>query len=109
MKTGRKSSSDQVMYAQEATLTRKVRDWLELQPDIHFYKASDRYHKGISDFILCVGGTFVGAELKAKNGKPSPHQLLFIRMVKAAGGIGGVCYTVADVKDLVEEARRHGK
>lgn len=98
-------SSDQRSYAQEATLTSKVKDWLEAQPDIHFYKASDRFNKGISDNILCVRGIFVAVELKAENGKPTPHQLLFIKQIQNAGGLGGVCYTVGQVKDLVEQAR----
>lgn len=97
--------SDNKRYAQEATITKIVKDWLEVQRDIAFYKASDRYHKGISDFILCVGGVFVGVELKKDDGKPSPHQLLFIKQIQKAGGIAGVCYTLKDVKDLVEEAR----
>lgn len=100
------SSSDLKRYAQEATLTSKVKAWLEVQPDIAFYKASDRYHKGISDVIICVRGIFVGAELKADDGKPSPHQLLFIKQIQRAGGVAGVCYTLGEVKELVEEARR---
>lgn len=102
---GKPLSSDQTKYSQEATLTRKVKEWLEAQPDVHFYKASDRYHKGISDFIACVRGRFVGIELKAKDGKPTPHQLLFIKQVQDTGGIAGVCYTLAEVKALVEKAR----
>lgn len=104
------SSSDLKRYAQEATLTRKTKEWLEVQPDISFYKASDRYHKGVSDFIACVNGQFVGIELKADDGKPSPHQLLFIKQVRLAGGIAGVCYCMQDVKNLVEAARlMHGR
>lgn len=98
-------SSDQKKYKQEAPLTAKVKDWLETQPDIHFYKASDRYHKGVSDLILCVRGIFVGAELKAIDNTASPHQILFIKQIRKAGGIGGVCYTLGEVKALVEEAR----
>lgn len=104
-----KLSSDQKRYKQEATLTSRVREWLMFQDDIHFYKASDRYNKGISDFILCVNGVFVGAELKADKGTASPHQELFIKQVKEAGGIAGVCYTLAEVIDLVEEARARSR
>ncbi len=107
MTTERRLSSDQRRYAQEATLTKKVKEWLEVQRDIHFYKASDRYHKGVSDFILCVRGVFVGAELKADDGKPSPHQNLLIKQVTDAVGIAGVCYTLSDVKELVEQARNY--
>lgn len=99
------SQSDLARYPQEATITKKVKEWLEIQPDIHFYKASDRYHKGVSDLILCVGGIFVGVELKADKGRASAHQTLFIRNVRDAGGVAGVCYNLAEVKTLVEKAR----
>lgn len=105
MKTEKKSESENVKYKQEATLTKKVKEYLEVQPDVCFYKASDRYHKGISDIIACVRGRFVAIELKKDGGVASPHQLLYIKQVEKTGGIGGVCDTVADVKALVERAR----
>ena len=92
-------------YDREATLTKKVKAWLNTQDDIAYYKVSDRYQKGISDFIICVGGIFVAVELKAAGGTASPHQKLFIKEIQKAGGIGGVCYTLHDVKELVRAAR----
>ncbi|MNH28600.1 hypothetical protein D3C79_887780 [compost metagenome] len=97
---------DQKRYPLEADLTSKVKDWLDLQRDISYWKASDRYTKGVSDIILCVGGWFVGAELKADDGVPSPQQSLFIREMLKVNGIAGVCYTLGEVKALVEEARQ---
>ena len=98
-------ADDMLTYAQEATLTKKVKEWLDTQEDIFYYKASDRYKKGISDFIICVDGMFVAAELKATGGTASPHQKLFIKEIQRAGGIGGICYTLHDVKELVRAAR----
>jgi hypothetical protein len=98
-------SLDHKKHKQEAPLTRIVKDWLSVQKDVSFYKASDRYHKGVSDFIACVGGIFVGLELKAEHNTPSPHQKLFIKQVIQVGGIAGVCYTLGDAKALVEQAR----
>lgn len=92
-------------YAQEATLTKKVKDWLDTQEDIAYYKASDRYQKGVSDIIMNVGGVFVLAELKAKDGIERPHQKLFIKEMTRPGGFGGFCYTLYDVKELVRAAR----
>lgn len=80
--------------------------WLEIQPNLHHYKASDRYHKGISDIIVCVDGQFVGLELKKADGVTSPHQKLFIKQVTVAGGIAGICYTLGDAKRLIEAARQ---
>ena len=92
-------------YPLEETLTKKVKEWLDLQLDISYYKASDRYQKGVSDIIMCVGGIFVAAELKAEDGEATPHQNLFIRDIIRVGGIGKVCYTLMEVKELVKAAR----
>lgn len=69
-------------------------------------KISDRFKKGISDFILCVNGIYVAIELKAADKQPSPHQILFINEVRRAGGIAGVCESLHDVKVLVDAARK---
>lgn len=106
MKKVNQSSFDHVRYQQEATLTSKVKDWLDLQDDVFYWKASDRYTKGVSDIIACVNGQFVGIELKADDGAPSQQQNLFILLVRKKRGIAGVCYTLGEVKALVEEARQ---
>lgn len=92
-------------YATEAPLTTKVKKFLQSQEDVFFWKASERFVNGVSDIIVCCNGIFVAVELKADKGKPSPHQLLFIKNVRKAGGVGGVCYCVHDVHLLLEEAR----
>lgn len=38
------------------------------------------------DFILCVGGHFVGIEAKAPGKKPTPRQKLTMMEMEAAGG-----------------------
>jgi hypothetical protein len=105
--TNNQSLLDQRKYKDEATLTAKVKAWLEVQPDIAFYKASDRYQKGVSDLIICVQGQFVAAELKDDEGVASAHQKLFIKSILfQGGGIAGVCQTLGEVKDLVDKARQ---
>jgi len=93
-------------YDEEDGLKRAVMKWLSAQPDIYYWKASDRYTKGVSDIIACVNGWFVAAELKADDGESTPHQDLFILSVTRANGVGGVCYCLQDVITLVNEARR---
>lgn len=93
-------------FKAEATLTKNVQDWLSLQSDLYHKKISDNFQKGISDILICVRGFFVACELKADGNTATPHQIKFINSVKKAGGIGGVCYTLNEVIQLVEEARR---
>ena len=102
-----KLPSDRV-YKEEADLLKAVKDWLEPQQrdGIKMIRINDRYAKGYSDLFLCVRGQFVVIELKDDIGTASPHQELFIEEMLKAGAIGGVCRTVKEVADYVEEAKR---
>ena len=95
------------VYSDEADLMKAVKDWLEPQErdGIKVLRICDRYAKGYSDLFICVRGIFVVAELKDDTGKPTKHQLDFIKQMCAAGAIGGVCRSVKDVADLVEQAK----
>lgn len=94
-------------YSDEGTLLSKCIDWLEPQErdGIKVLRISDRYKKGYSDLFICVRGIFVVAELKDDTGVATPHQLNFIRDMQRCGAIGGVCRSVKDVADLVEQAK----
>lgn len=94
-------------YSDEADLLKDVKDWLEPQrrDGIKLVPIRDRYARGYSDLFICVMGQFVVAELKDDIGKPSKHQELFIKEMIEAGAIGGVCRSVKDVADLVEQAK----
>ena len=95
-------------YSDEATLLKKVMEWLEPQQRerIKAIRVCDRYNKGYSDVFICVHGILVLAELKDDTGTPSPHQLKFLEEMRAAGAIGGVCRSVKEVSDLVEQAKQ---
>ena len=96
------------MYSDEAALLSKVTEWLvpQQRDGIKLLRICDRYAKGYSDLFLCVRGQFVVIELKDDTGTASPHQELFIEEMLKAGAIGGVCRTVKEVADYVEEAKR---
>lgn len=96
-------------YTDEATLLRKVIEWLEPQrrDGVKVIRICDRYNKGYSDLFICVRGIFVVAELKDDTGTASPHQVQFVEDIVDCGGIGyHECRSVADVAKLVEEAKR---
>lgn len=95
-------------YSDEATLLKKVMKWLEPQQRerIKAIRICDRYNKGYSDVFICVHGILVLAELKDDTGTPSPHQEIFLDEMRAAGAIGGICRSVKDVADLVEQAKQ---
>lgn len=47
---------------------------------------------GIPDVLACVGGYFVGIEVKAQNGKPSELQKYHCLEIRKAGGFSFVVY-----------------
>lgn len=47
---------------------------------------------GIPDLLVCWRGYFMGIELKAENGRPSPLQLYEIDEIGKAGGFAIVLY-----------------
>lgn len=98
-------------YSDEGVLLKKVMDWLAPQKRdrIVAIRICDRYNKGYSDVFICVNGILVLAELKDDTGTASPHQELFIEEMVKAGAIGGVCRSVKDVADLVEQAKQRTK
>lgn len=97
---------DDIKYQLEADLTKATTNWLDTQKDLYYTKIADRFKKGIPDILACVQGTFVAIELKAGKNTLSPHQKFFIKNVIAVGGVGGTCYTLRQVKVLIDEARR---
>jgi hypothetical protein len=94
-------------YEHEADLTKAVKAWLtDLKKSgerIHFWKASDRYHPGISDILCCYKGKFLAIELKAEDGEPSVHQLQFLKEIALAGGEVLVCRTISELEEFFKK------
>ena len=47
---------------------------------------------GVPDILACVNGYFVGIEVKAQTGKPSPLQIHNVEEIKKAGGFAFIVY-----------------
>lgn len=61
---------------------------------------------GSSDLIgIGPGGRFLAIEVKTKHGRVAPEQARFIDLVRARGGIAGICRSVEDARALVQAAR----
>jgi hypothetical protein len=88
----------------ERELQAKVVKWLKQQPDVWFTKISDRITSGTPDLILCVRGLFVAIELKVKPNKPTALQEHNIDAIIKAFGEAHVCYSIEEVKNVVENA-----
>ena len=83
-----------IIIAAEKNFENKVKKFLEEQ-GCYFIKywAGAAYTKsGIPDVLACVNGHFVGIELKAPNGKPSPLQIHNLKKIDEAGGHAVLLY-----------------
>lgn len=48
--------------------------------------ANRNTERGIPDLLCCIGGHFVGLEIKGPTGRPSEIQLWNVEQIKKAGG-----------------------
>ena len=81
--------------AAEKIFENKIKEFLKNYPnDIWFFKhwAGAYSQKGIPDIIASVKGRFVGIEVKASTGKPSPLQIRTIDLINKSGGYGVILY-----------------
>ena len=78
----------------EKSFENKIKDFLDQQGCWYIkYWAGAKFTKeGIPDILACISGDFYGIEVKAKNGKPTVIQLVTLRKIREAGGIGLLLY-----------------
>lgn len=79
----------------ETQFKHKVEKYLEELPQSWFIKywAGPKFTKeGIPDILACINGQFYGIELKTDNGRPTLLQIVNLRNIRAAGGIGVLLY-----------------
>lgn len=66
---------------------------------------------GVPDLLVCCCGVFLGIEIKAEKGKPTPLQLWNIDKIKEAGGLAMVLYpkNFEDFKQVILGLNQKGK
>ena len=95
------------MTTSEKTIEKNIRTYLDSLNAYHIkIHGSAFMAAGTPDILTCVGGHFVGIEVKRKTGGVvSPLQKFKIREIQNAGGIALVARSVEDVK---KEFRKEG-
>lgn len=66
---------------------------------------------GVPDILVCNNGVFMGIEVKAEKGSPSPLQLHTIKQINNAGGVAFVLYPkdFEVFKNLIRYIEKTGK
>jgi len=84
----------------EGKVKKEVKAWLVKNKAYYYMPVSNGMGRvGAPDFIVCIGGRFVGIETKAKGkrGNATPNQLREIEWINRAGGYA---FVVDDVSQL---------
>lgn len=79
------------------------------------YFANGYTKSGVPDILACVGGKFVGIEVKAADGKPSALQIKNQELIQKAGGLSYILYPddfeafKLDMLNLLEQQQGNAK
>lgn len=82
------------MNSSETAFKQKIERWLESIGAWYIkYWAGSKYTKeGVPDILACIKGKFYGIELKADRGRPTLLQIVNLRKIREAGGVGVLLY-----------------
>lgn len=82
------------LMGSEKNFENKVKKFLEEQGCwfLKYWGGAAYTKAGIPDLLVCCNGYFLGVELKAPNGKPSPLQIYNLKKIDESGGYGILLY-----------------
>lgn len=79
--------------AQEKVFENRIKTYIDELGGWHVKFFANRMTKsGIPDILACVGGYFVGIEVKAQNGHPSELQIYHCKKIRESGGFSYIVY-----------------
>ena len=78
----------------EKSFENKVKKFLEEQGCwfLKYWGGAAYTKAGIPDLLVCCNGHFLGVEIKAPDGRPSPLQIYNLNKIDEAGGIAVLLY-----------------
>lgn len=87
----------------ETQLKRRVLKYLKATyPKAWIWKTSDLFYSGIPDVIMLNKGKLYAIELKVGDNKATKLQAYTLGIIRNAGGIVGVAYSIDDVKLIMK-------
>lgn len=80
--------------AEEKTFENKIKKYLKEKCTwfIKYWGGGAFTKAGIPDLLVCYNGYFIAIEVKANHGKPELIQLVTLKKIRNAGGIGILLY-----------------
>ena len=83
--------------AKEQQTQKQISNYLE-SIGAYTFKTIEANKSGVADICACLNGKYIAVEVKKLGGVTSAIQKAHIDLVRAAGGIAFVAYSVDDVK-----------
>lgn len=89
----------------EATIKQKIRSYLVDEKHAYYF-APVQMGMGAStlDILCCIGGKFVGIEVKTPGGNPTPRQKFTIKAINDAGGVAFWTDSLEYTKEMLGSA-----
>ena len=80
--------------ASEKTFENRVKKFLKDSRCyfIKYWGGGEFTKAGVPDILCCCNGYFIGIEVKAPKGKPSPLQIHNLKKIDESGGLGVLLY-----------------
>jgi len=92
----------------ETNLKLKVMRWFKkAHPKGWLYHPSDSMRRGLPDLIIVLAGKTYAIELKVGKNKATKLQLHTLKKMAKAGAITAVCYSLDQVKQVIEHNNTH--
>lgn len=87
----------------EKDITNKIMKYLKTVPACFAWKTHGGMYgtAGMPDIVCCIGGRFVGLEVKQPGKKLTALQEDAINRINAAGGIAAMVTSVGEVKEIL--------
>ena len=86
----------------EGLVKKKVRNYLVSIGAYFFFPVQMGIGSSTLDILCCIGGKFIGIEVKAPGKVPTPRQRLTMAAIEEAGGIA---IWGDSVEDIIEEIK----
>jgi len=90
--------------ATEQQIQKKITTYLDSLDESYVVKVISATKSGVPDILCCIGGTFVGIEVKRPESRNmvSKLQEYNLSQIESAGGYSLVAWDVEMVKDFIE-------
>lgn len=87
----------------EKTIERQIRNYLDKIGAWHIKTHGNMFSRaGTPDIVACLNGRFVAIEVKRPKGVISELQKANIELIKRAGGVAFIAYSVEEVKRVLQ-------